>query len=122
MLINALFDLEGSSLTEKKGKAYTCTVIRYAEYTANEDHPTSAMSHAEIRFHTADKLLDMIREKKTSWEALKNEKPGNRTYVSVPLEKNVDQNFTQHADGWWRVSLKVAVRYADEWMITLMNR
>jgi hypothetical protein len=95
MLINALFDLEGISLTGKKGKAHTCTVIRYAQYTANEDHPTSAMYHAEIRFHTADKLLDMIREHVKNYLHYHNEgedldddfSPGDQSYEKDDMDR-----------------------------------
>lgn len=61
MLINALFELEGISLTGKLGGALTCTVVKY-QYSSNSRSSTSLAYNGEIQFLDEKRIGEMIRE------------------------------------------------------------
>jgi hypothetical protein len=62
MLINAIFDLEGISLTGKLGAALTSTIVKFAQYSSTTRSATSPAYIGEIQFLDEKRTGEMIRE------------------------------------------------------------
>ncbi|KAF2448958.1 hypothetical protein P171DRAFT_452610 [Karstenula rhodostoma CBS 690.94] len=62
MLINALFELDGISLTGKLGGALTSTVVKYAQYSSTPRSANTPAYNGEIQFLDEMRIGEMIRE------------------------------------------------------------
>ena len=61
LLINALFDIDGLSLTGADGAACTSSIVKYAKY-GPKDNPDDLKFNAEIKFLGREKREEMLKE------------------------------------------------------------
>jgi len=67
LLINALFDQDGLSLTGAEGGACTTSIVRYAQYTGNVTSSGDSKFVADVKFLDVSKIETLINEHARSY-------------------------------------------------------
>lgn len=95
MLIQALFEVPGLSLTGKSGSALTSTIIKYAQYSSTSRSASSPKYFAEVQFHNETQIAVMLRELVKHFHHCHNDSddtedeptPGNQSFQQDELDR-----------------------------------